>query len=58
MKKFCKHLKEHATKVINSEKKETIPLTYKENESYKNQEVCYIWKKYLLLMMAIKNIIK
>ena len=30
MKKFCKELREHATKVINYEKKEMIPLTKKE----------------------------
>ena len=44
MKKFCKDLKEHATKIINCEKK-IIPLTYEENESYKNRKVCYICKK-------------
>ena len=33
MKKFCKDLKEHATKIINYEKKEMIELTHKENES-------------------------
>ena len=37
-----------------------IPLTYKENKSYKKQEVGYICKKGLVLMMAmiIKNTIK
>ena len=30
MKKFCKDLKEHATKIINYEKKDMIPLTKKE----------------------------
>ena len=34
MKKFCKELKEQATKIINNEKKEMIPLTNEENESY------------------------
>ena len=45
MKKFCEDLKEHATKIINYEKKEMIPLTYEENEFYKKQKVCYICKK-------------
>ena len=44
MKKFCKDLKEHATKLINYEEKDMKPLTYKENKSYKNQKVCYICK--------------
>ena len=45
MKMFCKDLKEQAMKIINYEKKEMIPLTDKEKESYKNQEICYICKK-------------
>ena len=47
MKKFCKDLKEQATKIINYEEKGMIPLPYKENKSYKNQKVCYICKKEL-----------
>ena len=43
--KFCKDLREHATKIINYEKKDTIPLTKKEEENYNNQKVCYICKK-------------
>ena len=35
MERFCKDLKEHATKIINYEKKkELIPLTDEENKSY------------------------
>ena len=45
MKKFCKDLREHATKIINSKKKYMIPLTKKEEENYNNQKVCYICKK-------------
>ena len=30
MKKFCKDLREHATKIINYEKKKMIPLTTEE----------------------------
>ena len=29
------YLREHATKIINYEEKEIIPLTYKENKFYK-----------------------
>ena len=41
MERFCKDLKEHATKIINYEekKKEMIPLTDEENKSYKKQKV-------------------
>ena len=35
MEKFCKDFKKHVTKIINYEKKEMIPLTDKENKSYK-----------------------
>ena len=33
MKKFCKDLREHATKIINYEKKDMIPLTKKRRET-------------------------
>ena len=33
MKKFCKDLREHATKIINYEKKDMIPLTKKEEKT-------------------------
>ena len=56
MKKFCKDLREHATKIINYAKKDTIPLTKKEEKNHNNQKVCYICKKDLI--RAIKNIIK
>ena len=45
MKKFCKDLREHATKIINYEKKKMIPLTKKEEENHNKQKVCYICKK-------------
>ena len=47
MERFCKDLKEHATKIIDYEKKkkEIIPLTYEENKFYKKQRVCYMCKK-------------
>ena len=45
MTKFCKDVREHATKIINYEKKDMILLTKKEEENYNNQKVCYICKK-------------
>ena len=45
MERFCKDLKEHATKIINCEKKVMVPLTKEEKEDYNNQKVCYICKK-------------
>ena len=42
MKWFCKYLREQAMKIINHEKKEMIPWTNEEKESYKNQKVCYM----------------
>ena len=45
MKKFCKDLREHATKIINYEKKKMIPLKIKEKTLYSEQETCYICKK-------------
>ena len=45
MKKFCKDLKEHATRIINYEKKKIIPLTKEEKINYHYQQICYICKK-------------
>ena len=45
MKKFCKDLKEHATRIINYEKKKIISLTKEEKINYNNQQICYICKK-------------
>ena len=45
MKIFCKELREHATKIINYEKKDMIPLTKKEEKHHNKQKVCYICKK-------------
>ena len=52
MKNFCLDLREHATKIINYEKKEMIPLTKKEEKKHNKQ------KKDLVLMIATKNIIR
>ena len=45
MKKFCKDLKEHTTKIINYEKKKMIPLTTKEEICHNRQKIYYIYKK-------------
>ena len=45
MERFCKDLKQHATKIINHGKKEIIPLTNEENKSNGKQKVCFISKK-------------
>ena len=45
MKKFCKDLREHTTKIINYEKKDMIPFTKKEEKHHNKQKFCYICKK-------------
>ena len=45
MKKFCKDLRTHTTKIINYEKKKMIPLTTEEKIYHNEQEICYICKK-------------
>ena len=45
MKKFCKDLREHSTKIINYEKKKMIPLTAKEEIYHNKQKICYTCKK-------------
>ena len=52
MKKICKHLKEHAMKIIYCEKKEMIPLTHEENDSYENQSVCHTCQKEFIFGIA------
>ena len=47
MKMFSKGLREHASKIINYEKKKMIPLTTEEKIHYNEQENCYICKKEL-----------
>ena len=45
MKKFCKYLRTHATKIINYEKEKMILLTIKEKIHHSEQKICYICKK-------------
>ena len=42
--KLCLDLREHATKIINYEKKEMIPLAKKKEKKHNKQKVCYICK--------------
>ena len=44
MKRFCKDLKAHATKIIDFKKKTMIPLTNKEEDNYNKENICYISK--------------
>ena len=45
MKKFSKDLIEHASKIINYEKKKMIPLTTEQKIYHNKQKMCYICKK-------------
>ena len=45
MKKFCKDLREHVTRIINYEKKKMVSLTTKEKINYNKEKICYICKK-------------
>ena len=58
MKNFCLDLREHATKIINYEKKEMIPLTKEENKMHRRQKNAIYAKKDLVLIKTIKNTIK
>ena len=44
-KRFCKDLKDHATKIIDFKKKTMIPLTKEEEDSYNKENTCYICKR-------------
>ena len=46
MKRFCKDLKDHATKIIDFKKKTMIPLTKEEEDNYNKENICHICKKY------------
>ena len=45
MKRFSKDLREHASKIINYEKKKMIPLRTGEKIYHNKQKICYICKK-------------
>ena len=58
MKNFCLDLREHATEIINYEKKEMIPLTRKEEKKHINKKFAIYAKKDLVLIITIKNTAK
>ena len=43
--KFCNDLKEVATKIVNYEQKDVIPLIDNENKFYEEQKECYVCEK-------------
>ena len=47
MRRFCKDLKDHATKIIDFKKKTMIPLTKEEEDNY-NKKIIVI---YVILIM-------
>ena len=51
-KRFCKSSREHATNLINFEKKKILPFTQKELKSHQNVKVCYICGKRFLKKFA------
>ena len=55
--KLCKKLKERSKKIINYEEKELLPLTYKENKSYKEQKAFHICKEKLCMDKDDENYI-
>ena len=58
MKKFCKDLREHATKLINYEKKDMIPLTKKKRNTIISEKFVTYAPKNLIQIISIKNTIK
>ena len=54
MKNFCLDLREHATKIINYEKKEMIPFTKKKRKCIISKKFAIYVKKNLVLMMTKK----
>ena len=51
VKKFCKDLRIHATKIINYEKKKMISLTTEEKIHYNKQKYAAYVKKNLIIMI-------
>ena len=56
MEKFSKYLKNQATKIINYEKKEMIPLTNDEKKYYEKQKVIYVKKSFAQIKMMKKSL--
>ena len=45
MRRFCKDLRDHATKIIDFKKKFITPLTKDEEDSYDKEEICHACRK-------------
>ena len=59
MKNFCKFLREHSIKIINSEKKRLILLINGLKESKEKEKICYICKNNLNINKPlIKSMVK
>ena len=52
MKKFCNFLREHATNILNFEKKEILPLTKEKLKLHQNEISCYICRRRILQKFA------
>ena len=55
IKRFCSDLKELATKIINYEEKEMIPLTDNENKNVKKNVTC-VKKNFVIIKMKKRNL--
>ena len=58
MKKFCEDLRKYATKIINYEKKEMIPLTTEEKKNIAFRKLVIYAKKNSVPITVIENTIK
>ena len=58
MKKFCEDLRKYATKIINYEKKEMIPLTIEEKKNIAFRKLVIYAKKNSVPITMIENTIK
>ena len=52
MKNFCEFLREHATNIIDVEKKKILLLTKEELKSHQDAKVSYIWVKGILKKLS------
>ena len=53
IKKFCKDLRQHATKIINYEKKDMIPLTKKEEENHNNVLLADVFENFRNMCLEV-----
>ena len=54
MEKFCSSLREHATNVMNYEKKKMLPLTKRKLNLHQDVTECYICRKKILKKSLLK----